>query len=310
MGKRYTIMVVPDRSSRVRRMRVSKKSVWSFFLFVVFLLAGISVATFHYFSVIEKVSENKDLKQENMKLRNRLVILHEKVSSIQTVIDRVQRFDTKLRTITQLHDPKRHLALGPFEAQKTPEGVDAIDGVPPLVRAIGDNPHLAVNLLGKRLDELASEAEKREGSIRQLETYLRGQKARLGSTPSVWPARGWVTSDFGTRIDPYTGKRTMHRGIDIANQPGVPVLSPARGVVSFAATSGGFGKMIVLDHGYDIRTRYGHLSELKVQVGDHVERGEIIGSIGNSGRSTGPHLHYEVEVNGMCENPKNYMLDD
>jgi len=182
--------------------------------------------------------------------------------------------------------------------------------VPPLVRAIGENPHLAVNLLGKRLDELASEAEKREGSIRQLETYLRGQKARLASTPSIWPARGWVTSDFGTRLDPYTGKRTMHRGVDIANQPGVPVIAPAKAVVTFASVSGGFGKMLVLDHGYGIRTRYGHLNEFKVAVGDHIERGEIIGTIGNSGRSTGPHLHYEVEVNGICENPKSYMLDD
>ena len=94
------------------------------------------------------------------------------------------------------------------------------------------------------------------------------------------------------------------------NQPGIPVMATAKGVVTFASTSGGYGNMLVIDHGYGIRTRYGHLSQFKVHVGDHVERGEIVGNIGNTGRSTGPHLHYEVEVNGVCENPKNYMLDD
>ena len=119
-----------------------------------------------------------------------------------------------------------------------------------------------------------------------------------------------MTSGFGTRVDPYTGKRTMHRGIDIANQPGVSVMAPARGVVTFRANSGGFGKVIVIDHGYGIRSRFGHLGEYKVQLGDHVDRGDIIGTIGNTGRSTGPHLHYEVEINGLCENPRNYILED
>jgi murein DD-endopeptidase MepM/ murein hydrolase activator NlpD len=213
--------------------------------------------------------------------------------------------------ITQLSDPKRHLALGPFDARGSASGtIEGAEGVDPLVRAIGENPQMAIGLLGQRLDELVSEAEKREGSIRQLETFLRGQKARLASTPSIWPSRGWVTSGFGTRVDPYTGKRTMHRGVDIANQPGVPVIAPARGVVTFRGTSGGFGKVIVLDHGYGIRSRYGHLEEYKVQLGDHLDRGDIVGTIGNTGRSTGPHLHYEVEVNGIAENPKNYILED
>ena len=241
-----------------------------------------------------------------------MVALHEKVASIQTVIDRVQRFDTKVREITQLHDPKRHLlALGPIEEKNTFDGYSGgPEEVDPLVRAIGDNPQMAISLMAERLKELATEAEKREGSILQLEAYLRGQKARLATTPSIWPARGWVTSGFGTRTDPMTRKRTMHRGLDIANQPGVPVVSPARGVVTFSGTSGGFGKVIVIDHGYGIRTRYAHLGEIKIKVGDHSNRGDIIGTVGNTGRSTGPHLHYEVEVNGVCENPMNYILDD
>jgi len=182
--------------------------------------------------------------------------------------------------------------------------------IDPVVMAISERPQMAIGLLGRRLDELIAEAERREGSIRQLETFLRGQKVRLASTPSIWPARGWLTSSFGTRIDPYTGKSTMHRGIDIANQEGVPVMAPARGVVTFAGNSGGFGNVIVIDHGYGMRTRFGHLSEIAISVGDRVDRGDRIGRIGNTGRSTGPHLHYEVEINGVAENPMNYILED
>lgn len=292
-------------------MRVSRTTLWSFAVVLVLLVGALVAGSVYYWSVIEKLRENEQLRRQNLGLRNDLVTLHEKVASIQTTIDRIQRFDTKLRAITQLNDPKRHLALGPFDARLPgAASLEGAEGVNPLVRAIGENPHMAVNLIGQRLNEMATQAERREGSIRQLEAYLRGQKARLASTPSVWPSRGWVTSGFGTRVDPYTGKRTMHRGVDIANQPGVPVIAPARGVVTFRGNSGGFGKVIVLDHGYGIRTRYAHLEEYKVGIGDHVDRGDIIGTIGNTGRSTGPHLHYEVEVNGVCENPRNYILED
>jgi hypothetical protein len=279
---------------------------------VVVCLAALTVATVYFWSADIKIRENVHLRQENVELRTKMVALHEKVTSIQSILDRVQRFDTKVREITQLHDPKRHLlALGPVDVQ-TYSGGSTIgsEEVDPLVRAIGDNPEMAINLMAERLKELATEAEKREASIRHLETYLRGQKARLATTPSIWPSRGWVTSGFGTRTDPMTRKRTMHRGLDIANQEGVPVIAPARGVTTFTGRSGGFGKVIVIDHGYGIVTRYGHLSEIKINVGDHVNRGDIIGTVGNTGRSTGPHLHYEVEVNGVCENPRNFILDD
>ena len=315
MSKRLTIMVVPDGASTVRRFRISRRAfkviAWTFGSFMI-LVIGAAVAGGLYFnSVLGKLDENTRLKTENVSLRHDLLMIHEKVSGAQAILDRVQRFDTKLRTITELHDAKRHLALGPFDARQ-PAGIDE-DGtgvVDPVVLAIGEQPQMAIGLLGKRLDELIAEAEQREGSIRQLETYLRGQKVRLAATPSIWPSRGWLTSTFGTRQDPYTGKSTMHRGIDIANQEGVLVMSPAKGVVTFAGNSGGYGKVLVVDHGYGLRTRYAHLSELSVHVGDRVDRGDRIGRIGNSGRSTGPHLHYEVEVNGVCENPMNYILED
>jgi len=312
MSKKITIMVVPDHSSSVRRVRVSKRVLWMLLGCVVGLVLAVVAGGIHYGSILDEARENGVLRQQNVSLRAELISLHERTASIQSVLDRIQRFDTKLRAITQLRDPKRHLALGPFDAQQNASGTgsEEKEGVDPLIKAVGNNPRLGVHLLDQRLSELASSVESREESIRQLESFLRGQKARLVSTPSVWPTRGWVTSDFGMRSDPYTGKKVMHQGLDIANQAGLPVIAPANGLVIFEGLSGGFGKVLEIDHGYGIRTRFGHMEETKVNAGDHVERGDVIGTIGNTGRSTGPHLHYEVEVSGLSENPKNYLLED
>ena len=123
MSKRYTVMVVPDRSSRVRRMRVSKRTLWGVVCFLGVLAAAIVASAFHYFSIVDQVRENSHLRKQNLELRNRLVNLHNKVDSIQSILDRVQRFDTKLRAITQLSDPKRHLALGPYAGRTNGEAV-------------------------------------------------------------------------------------------------------------------------------------------------------------------------------------------
>lgn len=308
-------MVVPDGATHVRRYRFSsgsiKFAIWTLSVFLLLVLSGTVIGSLYLHHNYKKLQENQVLKQHNVQLRNELLMVHQKMAGAQAILDRVQRFDTKLRTITKLHDPGRHLALGPFDVQKPVEITAGQESVmDPVVLAISVQPQKAIGILGKRLDELISEAERREGSVRQLETYLRGQQVRLASTPSIWPTRGWLTSGFGVRKDPYTGKQTMHMGIDIANQEGVPVVATARGVVTFAGKSGGYGNVIVIDHGYGIRTRFGHLSEIAVGVGDHIDRGDRIGRIGNTGRSTGPHLHYEVEINGVAENPMNYILED
>jgi murein DD-endopeptidase MepM/ murein hydrolase activator NlpD len=118
-----------------------------------------------------------------------------------------------------------------------------------------------------------------------------------------------VTSDFGFRLDPFTAERKSHEGLDIANAAGTGVVAPADGVVVYAAAENGYGNVLVLDHGFGIKTRYGHLSKIEVRLGDRIKRGQLIASIGNTGRSTGPHLHYEVRVNGVPENPRKFILE-
>ncbi len=129
----------------------------------------------------------------------------------------------------------------------------------------------------------------------------------MASAPSLWPIEGRITAPFGARIDPFNGEGAFHRGVDISAAYGSPIVAPADGVVSFADFSSGYGRMITIEHGHGMTTRYGHLSAFAVTTGQHVQRGEIIGYIGLSGRSTGPHLHYEVWAQGTPVNPYKYL---
>ena len=127
------------------------------------------------------------------------------------------------------------------------------------------------------------------------------------SAPDLWPVEGQITGSFGERIDPFNGEGAFHSGVDISSSYGQPVIAPADGVVEFADFLGGYGRMIVLDHGHSITTRYGHLSGVAVVSGQSVHRGDTIGYVGLTGRSTGPHLHYEVRINDTPVNPHKYL---
>jgi len=131
----------------------------------------------------------------------------------------------------------------------------------------------------------------------------------LASTPTMAPAVGVLTDGYGTRNDPITGRRAFHRGLDISARRGTPVFAPADGVVVFAGRNGGLGKTIRISHGFGFTTLYGHLHEISAEAGDEIHRGEQIGTVGNSGRSTGSHLHYEVHADGKSVNPLYYILD-
>lgn len=304
-NKSYTILVVPDRSAATRKFRVQAtllvRLAWASGLLFL-LLVGMLI---HYFVVVGQIGENRVLSEENSQLRTQLKLVHERVEHISQTLDRVERFDQKLRALTQLNDPERNLAIGPLPTDDHQAGDEDPDEAAFSHRGLPED----TAFLPSKLDSLAVEATSDEQSIQQLTRYFEDQKNLLASTPSIWPARGWVTSDFGIRTDPYTSERSMHRGLDIANEIGTPVFAPSDGVVIFDGTEGGYGNVLVLDHGYGVRTRYRHLSKILVKLGDKVKRGQQVAAVGNTGRSTGPHLHYEVRVNGIPENPKKFILE-
>jgi len=142
------------------------------------------------------------------------------------------------------------------------------------------------------------------GLIRNVTT---ADWVRANSAPNLWPVEGPVTGSFGERIDPFNGEGAFHSGIDIGAVYGQPIIAPAEGIVEFADLMGGYGRAVILDHGHGVTTRYGHLASFAVFPGQHVHRGDTVGYVGESGRSTGPHLHYEVRINDVPVNPHKYL---
>jgi len=191
-----------------------------------------------------------------------------------------------------------------------PGGRGGDEGLPPVgagTAAAFDAALLAGTL--HRGEALAARLEVQAESLEALIEGLRGKSERLASTPSIWPTEGWVTSGYGNRISPFTGKRQFHAGLDIAARFGTEVIAPARGRVVFAGRQGAFGKMVKIDHGHGLRTLYGHTAEIFVRRGQEVERGTRIASVGSTGRSTGPHLHYAITVGGKTVDPSQYIIE-
>jgi len=154
------------------------------------------------------------------------------------------------------------------------------------------------------LSALATDVDRQQERLAALESLLLDRKLSAQVTPAGWPADGgWVSSGFGRRADPFTGRQTHHEGVDIAARLHSPIHATGDGVVTWAGEKAGYGKLVEVTHAQGLATRYAHTSEVLVKVGDKVSRGQVIARVGSSGRSTGPHVHFEVRRNGQATNP-------
>lgn len=160
------------------------------------------------------------------------------------------------------------------------------------------------------LEEMSSRLSQLTEKSRQLTGIFEKQRSLLATTPSVWPVRGYLSAGFGNRKDPFTGLPDFHPGLDISAPLGTKILAPADGTVIFVGVKGGYGNAVTVDHGRGIVTHYGHMDAFNVRVGQAVRRGSVLGFVGSTGRSTAPHLHYEVWLNGSNQNPLTYILDE
>jgi murein DD-endopeptidase MepM/ murein hydrolase activator NlpD len=295
--RKLTILVVGEHAEPVRRLHLPRRLLLQAggVAGALALCGALGVA--HYLSLLPESAENGSLRAENVELRHTMAEVKERLSAIAATVDRLEQVDQKLRAAATGEIPERGLAIGPVSGPDLP----GRGAAPP------SQENLAA--LPGRLGSLQAEAERQEKSLRELQEYFDDRQSLLASTPSVWPTRGWTTSDFGVRLDPVSAERKMHEGLDVATPFGQAVQAPSDGTVVFKGWEGGYGNVLVLDHGYGVRTRYGHLSQVLVSLGDRVKRGARIASVGNTGKSTGPHLHYEVRVNGVPENPRKFILE-
>ncbi|MBT8763823.1 M23 family metallopeptidase [Desulfohalobiaceae bacterium Ax17] len=297
--QKYQIVVFKEKQGCCRKFRLRG---WTtiFILLLIIVLVGTNIylwKNFQKFRSIEKqLTLSKTLVQ---KQKVQLLTFANKIKRLETDLSRIKEFDTKLRVMMNLEPEQVSLnSLGGAPDKGFPNTYF------PLYRQ-----ELLTRKMHNFLDQLSTEARLEEIRQQELLETIRSQKNILAATPSIWPTQGWISSEFGYRISPFTGRREFHKGLDISGPVGTPIYAPADGKVVFTGKDGSYGISLVIDHGLGITTRYAHLSRYVVKKKQKVTRGEIIAYMGNSGRSTGPHLHYEVRLNGMPVNPLRYILN-
>jgi murein DD-endopeptidase MepM/ murein hydrolase activator NlpD len=305
-----TLMVMPDDSAgEVRRIRFPR--MW---LRAVVLVSGfcflVMAGTVTYALVLhQRLDAAEGLLSENDLLRTKMIDLDRVLASVHKKTKRVTDLDARLRALTMVSDSERNLAVGPVGelGSDTPANPALSDDVQAeLLRGSADYGTRILLGRGERLSEVIDAAVR---SAEDLSVFLSGQRALLARTPSRRPTSGFVTSTFGVRVDPFTGLPQMHNGADFSAPIGTLVMATADGIVVQAGSLGAYGNMVKIQHGTALMTQFGHLSEIGVRVGQKVRRGEPIGAVGNSGRSTGPHLHYEVRMRGIPQDPARFLLD-
>jgi murein DD-endopeptidase MepM/ murein hydrolase activator NlpD len=291
----YTLIVVPHAKAKFRKFSISVPTIkWGAGILTLgtVLMTGVTWYSFQAFVDSYRLEQ---LEEENGRLRADNQKFETNTGRLVTKVQQLEQIVTKLGVMAGVEK-----AL-PDEQVGGVGGVSSRDLSAPEAEA-----RLEVGSL-LQMDSTLSKLTERS---QQLETYYRDQRVLLASTPSVWPVRGYLSAGFGNRLDPFTGQKDFHSGLDISTPQGTKVTTPADGIVISCAAKGAYGNAIVIDHGYDVVTRYGHLSGYNVKAGQRVKRGEVIGFVGSTGRSTAPHLHYEVWVRDQAQNPIHYILDE
>ena len=294
-ARRYTV-VIADRSSGVlRQVTVSLRAIVTLVVTAMALpvLMGLG-ATWSSRSEIDQLrSANSSLTIENTSYRAATGELTAQIQSLETVINdlgaRASLDPTQARAMAKLPAVVKARAAGGTN-------VPAIPAMTEIAAAALSSPEDTFGVLRDLLYGL-------ESRLRYVRRDVERREALAASTPSIWPAHGWLTGTFGGRSDPFTGEPGYHQGLDISTDKGQPVFATADGFVDAASYTGDYGNLIVLTHGFDLVTRYGHLSGFAVKPGQAVKRGAVIGYVGATGRATGSHLHYEILANGKLINP-------
>jgi septal ring factor EnvC (AmiA/AmiB activator) len=289
----FTLVLVHGGGTRMLHLRCPRWLVRSLFLALASFLALLAGTWWDYF-----VLKRAQLQTASVERR-----VEEQRAALDSVEVRVAELNREVGGWQAAH-LRVWSTFGPSPGGATKSGgMGGAMAVLPLVFAT------EAPALPQALALLSSSVGESGQSLRALERYVERTRPMLMALPLRWPVRGTLNSRFGMRPSPWTGESEFHRGLDISAQRGTPVRAPASGLVTFAGDGGEYGNIVILDHGRDLRSLYGHLSEIKVKHGDRIERGAVIALTGNTGRTSGPHLHYEIQIHGQAVDPRQFLWD-
>ena len=308
MGKRMKIWFHSSSTSDIKEFTVSKFTILSVCL--LFIVSAIGIAFMGY-DYVRLKTRSLDIARLNESVLTKEIEIQNQRSQIQFFANEIEALKSQVGNLAKFEDKVRLIA--DIKQTSDSSGLIGIGGLP----KESLDPDIPLeqkhNALVREMHEQTAQTEqvakKEILGFEQLIKRLEEKKNILASTPSIKPVDGWITSKFGRRVSPFTGRKEFHSGLDIANKPGNKIVATADGRATFAGRKMYIGNMIILDHGYGRITKYGHLQKVLISKGQKVKRGDVIGLLGNTGRSTGPHLHYEVQVNGAPVDPMKYILN-
>ena len=295
----FTLMIIPRTKSAVTKISFSSKVVRRLLIgSILVVLIGLYVV-YDYAGIKRDRLELSRLRQQTLQQSQQIADLSLKVDEFADRMEGLKQFDKKIRILATNQggrDNRIPLGIGGSNNERIR-----------LKELIDQGDEKLVSGMRKSISQLNEDANEREQSFDELLAFFREQKSLLAATPSIWPVRGWVTSEFGSRQNPFGGGNEFHKGMDIATRVGKEIIAPADGFVAEVAYRSDEGHTIRIEHGYGVSTSYLHLSKPAIKQGIRVEKGDVIGYAGDIGRSTGPHLHYAVYINNVPVNPRKYL---
>jgi murein DD-endopeptidase MepM/ murein hydrolase activator NlpD len=308
MRNKLSFVILSNTGAPAKQVCLSKSSIWLFCLAVVVCLSVVGYVVYDYYN-LKQTTEQLQLSEatitaqmnEIQAQRKQIQQFSNEINTLKEKIVALNQFETKIRIIANIE--RTNLAQNIFGVGGSiPEDLDA--QIP-----IKEKHNSLMREMHSQIDQLSLASANQQESFESLLKDLEDQQNLLASTPAIRPVRGWTTSKFGYRISPFTGRREFHKGYDIAAKQGDPILATAEGVVTFVGRKGLLGNAIVVDHGHGMVTLYAHCDKILKKRGEKVKRWESIATVGSTGRSTGPHVHYQVNLNGIPVNPEKYFLN-
>ncbi|CAB5124783.1 hypothetical protein D3OALGB2SA_3210 [Olavius algarvensis associated proteobacterium Delta 3] len=308
MADKISFIALSTSGTPIRRITVSRSFLRSLVLLFMLVCAGAGWLVYDYTQVKFAQGDSQALLQE----------LNSRKEEISTQRHQIQNFAEQINQLKDelvaLHDFENKIRIiANIEQKATQDGLFGIGGSIPedldTSVPLQQRHDSLIREMHEQTEQLEMARMNQESGFSSLLNYLEDQRNLLACTPAIRPVDGWVTSRFGYRESLFTGLREFHKGMDIANRAGTPILATADGVVAYTGRKGLLGMVLTIDHGHGFVTRYGHIQKALKKRGETVKRGEPIALVGNTGRSTGPHVHYEVMLNGVPVNPLKYILN-